>query len=115
MGYPALLAKTNELVSAAQTVGALGAELNLARQRPALAGLLENCRFLDIGTGVGWLAIKAAKTWPGMRSISVTLWRRRVIRSCKPSAATLVAASCSDGSQMSRPTGARLHFQIRQL
>src|SRR5262249_40385816 len=42
---------------------------NLAKQRPALAGLLGNCRFLDIGTGVGWLAIEAAKTWPGMRVV----------------------------------------------
>ena len=161
MGYPALLAKTNELVSAAQTMGALGAELrlrqmgkdgdpgvrgalqavlknlepglldglepgqiaatiglatyalqealdlireperapgwsykepailqergrgsravarnfaNLARQRPALAGLLGNCRFLDIGTGVGWLAIEAAKTWPGMQVVGLDIW-----------------------------------------
>jgi SAM-dependent methyltransferase len=161
MGYPALLAKTNELVSAAQTMAALGAELrlrqmgedgdpsvrgalqavlgnlepglldglepgqiaatvglatyalqealdlvrkperapgwsykepailqergrgsravarnfaNLARQRPALARLLENCRFLDIGTGVGWLAIEAAKTWPGMRVVGLDIW-----------------------------------------
>jgi hypothetical protein len=35
---------------------------NLAKQRRALAGLLENCSFLDVGTGVGWLAIEAAKT-----------------------------------------------------
>jgi SAM-dependent methyltransferase len=161
MGYPALLAKTNELVSAAQTRGALGAELrlrqmgkdgdpsvrgalqavlrnlelglldglepgqiaatiglatyalqealdlirepertpgwsykepailqergrgsravarnsaNLARQRPALADLLVNCRFLDIGTGVRWLAIEAAKTWPGMRVVGLDIW-----------------------------------------
>lgn len=26
---------------------------NLARQRPALAAILDDCRFLDIGTGVG--------------------------------------------------------------
>ena len=161
MSYPALLAKTNELVSAAQTMGALGAELRrrqmgkdgdpsvrgalravlknlepglldglepgqigatiglatyalqealdlnseperspgwsykepailqergrgsrvvarnfatLARQRPALAGVLENCRFLDVGTGVGWLAIEAAKTWPGMQVVGIDIW-----------------------------------------
>jgi SAM-dependent methyltransferase len=47
---------------------------NLAKQRPALAGLLGNCRFLDIGTGVGWLAIEAAKTWPGMRVVGLDIW-----------------------------------------
>jgi SAM-dependent methyltransferase len=39
-----------------------------------LASLLENCRFLDIGTGVGWLAIEAAKTWPGMRVVGLDIW-----------------------------------------
>jgi SAM-dependent methyltransferase len=47
---------------------------NLARQRPALASLLGNCRFLDIGTGVGWLAIEAAKTWPVMRVVGLDIW-----------------------------------------
>jgi len=47
---------------------------NLARQRPALAALLSDCRFLDIGTGVGWLAIEAAKTWPGMRVVGLDIW-----------------------------------------
>jgi len=46
----------------------------LAKQRPALAGLLGNCRFLDIGTGVGWLAIEAAKTWLGMRVVGLDIW-----------------------------------------
>jgi SAM-dependent methyltransferase len=39
-----------------------------------LAILLENCRFLDIGTGVGWLAIEAAKTWPGMQVVGIDIW-----------------------------------------
>jgi len=47
---------------------------NLARQRPALAALLGDCRFLDIGTGVGWLAIETAKTWPGMRVVGLDIW-----------------------------------------
>ena len=46
---------------------------NLARQRLALAALLRDCRFLDIGTGVGWLAIEVAKTWPGMRIVGLDI------------------------------------------
>lgn len=47
---------------------------NLARQRPALAATLSNAKFLDIGTGVGWLAIEAAKTWSGMQIIGLDIW-----------------------------------------
>jgi SAM-dependent methyltransferase len=47
---------------------------NLARQRAALAATLGNGKFLDIGTGVGWLAIEAAKTWPGMQIIGLDIW-----------------------------------------
>lgn len=47
---------------------------NLARQRPPLAAKLNNSRFLDIGTGVGWLAIEAAKTWPAMQIIGLDIW-----------------------------------------
>lgn len=47
---------------------------NLAKQRPALEARLTDCRFLDIGTGVGWLAIEAAKLWPGMRVVGLDIW-----------------------------------------
>jgi len=47
---------------------------NLARQRPALAATLGDAKFLDIGTGVGWLAIEAAKTWSGMQIIGLDIW-----------------------------------------
>jgi 2-polyprenyl-3-methyl-5-hydroxy-6-metoxy-1,4-benzoquinol methylase len=47
---------------------------NLARQRPALAATLSNAKFLDVGTGVGWLAIEAAKTWPEMQIIGLDIW-----------------------------------------
>jgi len=47
---------------------------NLARQRPALAAALSDAKFLDIGTGVGWLAIEAAKTWSGMQIIGLDIW-----------------------------------------
>ncbi len=47
---------------------------NLARQRPALDAALTDCDFLDVGTGVGWLAIEAAKLWPGMRIVGLDIW-----------------------------------------
>ncbi len=47
---------------------------NLARQRPVLAATLSSAKFLDIGTGVGWLAIEAAKTWPGMQIVGLDIW-----------------------------------------
>ena len=47
---------------------------NLARQRPALAAALSDAKFLDIGTGVGWLAIEAAKTWSGMQIVGLDIW-----------------------------------------
>ncbi len=48
---------------------------NLARTRPALAAVLtgERC-LLDIGTGVAWIAIAAAKAWPGMRVVGIDIW-----------------------------------------
>jgi SAM-dependent methyltransferase len=47
----------------------------LAQQRPALATLLERGpRFLDIGTGVAFIAIAAAKLWPEMRVTGIDIW-----------------------------------------
>jgi SAM-dependent methyltransferase len=65
---------------------------NLARQRPALAALLDNCRFLDIGTGVGWLAIEAAKIWPGMRVVGLDTWEP----SLRLAAANIAAEGLND-------------------
>jgi len=30
--------------------------------------------FLDVGTGVGWLAIEAARTWPALRVVGIDPW-----------------------------------------
>jgi SAM-dependent methyltransferase len=48
---------------------------DLARQRPKFAALLERePRFLDIGTGVAFIAIEAAKLWPKMRITGIDIW-----------------------------------------
>jgi SAM-dependent methyltransferase len=46
-----------------------------ARERPVLASVLRGERdFLDIGIGVGWLSIEAAKIWPAMRVVGLDVW-----------------------------------------
>lgn len=47
---------------------------DLARRKPALDAVLPDCDFLDVGVGVGWLAIEAAKLWPGMRIVGLDIW-----------------------------------------
>lgn len=47
---------------------------SLARQRPALDTALSDGDFLDVGTGVGWLAIEAARLWPRMRIVGLDIW-----------------------------------------
>lgn len=47
---------------------------NLARERPEMEAALANGDFLDIGTGVGWLAIEAARLWPDMRIVGIDVW-----------------------------------------
>jgi precorrin-6B methylase 2 len=47
----------------------------LAAQRPDLdATLRRSGTFLDVGTGVGWLAIEAARSWPALQVIGVDPW-----------------------------------------
>jgi SAM-dependent methyltransferase len=47
----------------------------LAERRPQLAAALHRpAAFLDIGTGVGRLAIQAARTWPALRVIGIDPW-----------------------------------------
>jgi 2-polyprenyl-3-methyl-5-hydroxy-6-metoxy-1,4-benzoquinol methylase len=47
----------------------------IGRQRPAFAAVLDgDCRFLDVGTGTGWLAIECAKIWPRMRIVGIDIW-----------------------------------------
>ena len=47
----------------------------LAAQRPDLQRTLrEPGAFLDVGTGVGWLAIEAARAWPALRCVGIDVW-----------------------------------------
>ena len=47
----------------------------LAAKQPALATTLRQPgTFLDIGTGVGWLAIEAARSWPALRVVGIDSW-----------------------------------------
>jgi SAM-dependent methyltransferase len=47
----------------------------LACERPELGAALQQPGvFLDVGTGVGWLAIEAARTWPALRVVGLDPW-----------------------------------------
>jgi ubiquinone/menaquinone biosynthesis C-methylase UbiE len=47
----------------------------MAAQRPDLSAMLRRPGvFLDVGTGVGWLAIEAARSWPALRVVGVDPW-----------------------------------------
>ena len=47
----------------------------LATQRPDIcATLRQPGAFLDVGTGVGWLAIEAAHAWPALRVVGIDSW-----------------------------------------
>lgn len=47
----------------------------LALKRPDLAAMLARPgALLDVGTGAGWLAIEAARTWPEWRVVGIDQW-----------------------------------------
>jgi SAM-dependent methyltransferase len=47
----------------------------LGTDRPDLAAMMTRPgALLDVGTGVGWLAIEAARTWPEWRVVGIDLW-----------------------------------------
>lgn len=48
----------------------------IAAQLPYLDSTLRQPgAFLDIGTGVGWLAIEAARAWPALRVVGIDFWQ----------------------------------------
>jgi len=47
----------------------------IAAHRPELSEVLRRPgAFLDVGTGVGWLAIEAARSWPALRVVGIDPW-----------------------------------------
>lgn len=47
----------------------------VAAQRPDIHSVMRRPgAFLDIGTGVGWLAIEAAPSWPALRVVGIDSW-----------------------------------------
>ena len=53
-------------------VRAIGA---MAAQRPELDAVLRQPgALLDVGTGVGWIAIEAARAWPALRVLGIDPW-----------------------------------------
>jgi len=47
----------------------------MGKQRPDLGATLRRPgAFFDIGTGVGWLAIEAARSWPTLRIVGLDPW-----------------------------------------
>jgi 2-polyprenyl-3-methyl-5-hydroxy-6-metoxy-1,4-benzoquinol methylase len=47
-----------------------------AAHRADLASMLQQSgTFLDVGTGVGWLAIEAAQSWPALHVVGVDSWQ----------------------------------------
>jgi hypothetical protein len=49
--------------------------LRIAQDRPWLASALDRSgEVLDVGTGVGGVAIAAAAAWPGKRVVGIDLW-----------------------------------------
>jgi len=64
----------------------------LAAQRPALGeALRQPGAFLDVGTGVGWLAIEAARTWPALRVVGIDSWEPALVLARKNVAQSGVA------------------------
>ena len=52
----------------------------LAAQRPDLGDALHRPgAFLDVGTGVGWLAIEAARAWPAVRVVGIDSWEPALV------------------------------------
>jgi SAM-dependent methyltransferase len=71
---------TNEDPILLQSQGQLSRQIvrsigKIAMDRPDIDfALRQSGSFLDVGTGVGWLAIEAARTWPALRVVGIDLW-----------------------------------------
>jgi len=55
------------IVRGIETMAAQLPDLSDALQRPGA--------FLDVGTGTGWLALEAARSWPALRVVGIDPWK----------------------------------------
>jgi precorrin-6B methylase 2 len=77
----------------------------LASRRPRLSATLGRPGvMLDIGTGAGWLAIEAARTWPALDVVGIDIWEP---------ALALARKNCAK-SRLSQRIALR-HQDVRQL
>jgi SAM-dependent methyltransferase len=77
----------------------------LASRRPRLRATLERPGvLLDVGTGVGWLGIEAARTWPALDVMGIDIWEP---------ALALARKNCVDSGVSHRI--ALRHQDVRQL
>jgi len=72
----------------------------LAAQRPALSEALRRPgAFLDVGTGTGWLALEAARSWPALRVVGIDPWEPALTLARKNLASSGVAERVEFRSQ----------------
>ncbi len=57
---------SRRFVRAVDALAAQRADVQLMLAKPGV--------FLDVGTGVGWLAIEAARSWPALRCVGIDVW-----------------------------------------
>lgn len=58
--------RSRQFVEAMELLASRQTELRDALQRPGA--------LLDVGTGVGWLAIEAARSWPAWKAVGIDRW-----------------------------------------
>ena len=77
----------------------------LGSRRPLLRATLQQPGvLLDIGTGVGWFAIEAARTWPALHIVGLDIWEP---------ALALARKNCTDSGLADRI--ALRHQDVREL
>jgi SAM-dependent methyltransferase len=88
----------------------------MARQRPDLGATLRRPgAFLDSGTGVGWLAIEAARSWPALRVVGIDPWEPALTLARKNLAKSGIAERVELRSQRVEQLEEVAHFTLAWL
>jgi precorrin-6B methylase 2 len=88
----------------------------LAAQRPDLREALHRPgAFLDVGTGVGWLAIEAARAWPALRVVGIGSWKPALALASKNLAQSGVAERVELRSQRAEHLNDKTIFTLAWL